>query len=98
MGGSFGIENGTAARADAGMQRRRLLCGLHYRRERRAAKHGRQYPHGAERLRGKRVSEEKKVAAEDVLYLTSTTLRNNVFFIKRADDIMPHTATDTEGM
>ena len=45
-----------------------------------------------------RVSEEKKVAAEDVLYLTSTTLRNNVFFIKRADDIMPHTATDTEGM
>ena len=45
-----------------------------------------------------RVSEEKKVAAEDVLYLTSTALRNNVFFIKRADDIMPHTATDTEGM
>ena len=45
-----------------------------------------------------RVSEEKKVAAEDVLYLTSTTLRNNVFFIKRADDIMPHTAPDTEGM
>ena len=45
-----------------------------------------------------RVSEEKKVAAEDVLYLTSTTLRNNVFFIKRIDDIMPHTATDTEGM
>ena len=45
-----------------------------------------------------RVSEEKKVAAEDVLYLTSTTLRNNVFFIKRADYIMPHTATDTEGM
>lgn len=45
-----------------------------------------------------RVSEEKKVAAEDVLDLRAPHCEIMVFFIKRIDDIMPHPATDTEGM